>query len=423
MDFPFEWNEPADQPHNVAPRSERMRHHLRRAPGYLRLAGANLKKLFPALALYRRYRRRQYLDPSDIGRGCGLAVSPAVGAEEEVVRLLRESGSRETLVRTASWERDRLEATARFLERLKAEGFGLTVALLQRREDVLRPAGWRDFLGETFDRLGGVADRFEVGHAWNRTKWGVWDFEEYLMLAEAAFDLASGRGLKLVGPAVIDFEFHLYPPLLARLPFDKVSSLLYVDRVGAPENAQAGWTTAAKTALLKAAVDVSATGGRGLWITEVNWPLKGMGPYSPASGKPNVGEEEQADYLVRYYVLCLAGGLVERIYWWQLAAPGYGLVNTLEKPWRFRPSYHAFQALVRHIDGSRFLRRSAGGEGHVFHFEKEGRSFAVCWSSGRPVRRRFDRNVRAVFDRGGREIDFTGREITLDGSPRYVHFD
>jgi hypothetical protein len=47
----------------------------------------------------------------------------------------------------------------------------------------------------------------------------------------------------------------------------------------------------------------------------------------------------------------------------------------------------------------------------------------VCWSSGRPVRRGFDRNVRAVFDRGGREIDFTGREITLDGSPRYVHFD
>ncbi|MBN2199278.1 MAG: hypothetical protein JW747_05450 [Candidatus Aminicenantes bacterium] len=422
MEFPFDWNDLADQPHNVAPRRERMRHHLRRIPGYLRLAGANVKVLLPALGLYRRYRRRQHLEPSDIGRACGLAVSPVPGAEDEVIRLLRLTGARETLVRVASWERDKLGGTARFLERLKAEGFGLTAALLQRREDVLRPAGWRAFLKDAFDRLGGIAERFEVGHAWNRTKWGVWDFEEYLALAESAFDAASARGIRLVGPAVIDFEFHLYPPLLARLPFDKVSSLLYVDRVGAPENAQAGWTTAAKVALLKAAVDVSATGGRGLWVTEVNWPLKGMGPYSPASGQPNVSEENQADYLVRYFVLCLAGGFVERVYWWQLAAPGYGLVNSLENPWRLRPSYHAFQTLVRHVDGSRFLGRSADGGGHVFHFQKEGRSFAVCWSSGRSVRRRFDREVRAVLDRGGREIGFVGREITLDGSPLYVHF-
>lgn len=423
MDFPFDWNALADQPHNVAPRRERMKHHLRRIPGYLRLAGSNFRMLLPALRLYRRYRRRQFLEPSDLGRACGLAVSPAEGAGDEVIRLLVETGSRETLVRVASWEKGKLEGTARFLERLKAEGLGLTVALLQCREDVLRPEKWRAFLEETFGRLGGIAGRFEIGHAWNRTKWGVWDFEEYQSLAETAFDAASGLGLRLIGPAVIDFEFHLYPPLLARLPFDKVSSLLYVDRVGAPENAQAGWTAAAKVALLKAAVDVSATGGRGLWVTEVNWPLKGMGPYSPASGKPNVGEEEQADYLVRYYLLCLAGGLVERVYWWQLAAPGYGLVNSLERPWRPRPSYFAFRTLVGRIDGSRFLGRSGGGEGHVFHFQKEGRDFAVCWSSGQPVRHRFERNVQAVFDRGGREIGFAGREIPLDGSPRYVHFD
>jgi len=422
VDFPFDWNDLADQPHNVAPRRERMRHHLRRAPGYLRIAGANLKNLLPALRLYRKYRRRLFLDPADIGRACGLAVSPAAERTEDVVRLLLRSGAAETLVRVASWERRKLEETALFLKRLREEGLGVTVALLQRREDVLRPESWRAFLDEAFERLGGLAERFEVGHAWNRTKWGVWDFEEYLALAEAAFDAASGRGLRLVGPAVIDFEFHLYPPLLARLPFDKVSSLLYVDRVGAPENAQAGWTTAAKTALLKAAVDACATGGRGLWITEVNWPLRGMGAYSPASGKPNVGEEEQADYLVRYFILCLAGGLVERVYWWQLVAPGYGLVNNLEKPWRLRPAYHAFQALVRHIDGSRFLERSAGGGVHVFHFQKENLRFAVCWSSGSPVRHRFERDVRSVCDRSGRELRVPDREILLDGSPLYVHF-
>ncbi len=423
MDFPFEWNELADQPHNVAPRRERMRHHIRRTPSYLRLAWADLKKLVPALRLYRAYRRRQFRDPIEIGGACCLAVSPAGGQTDEVVRLLRESRAENVLVRLASWERESLEERARFLERLRSEGFGLTAALLQRREDVLRPAGWRDFLKEVFDRLEHVVSYFEIGHAWNRTKWGVWDHEEYRGLAEAAFELASDRRLRLVGPAVIDFEFHLYPPLLETLPFDKVSSLLYVDRVGAPENAQAGWTTATKAALLKAAVDVSTGGGRDLWITEVNWPLQGMGPYSPASGKPNVGEDEQADYLVRYYLICLAGGPVERIYWWQLAAPGYGLVNNLERPWRRRPSFFAFRTLAERLNGGRYLGRDSSAKGFVLHFEKNGRRFAVCWSARGPVRQVFERPVAAILDRGGREIRNPGQDIMIDRSPIYVIFE
>jgi hypothetical protein len=363
----------------------------------------------------------------DIGRACSVSVSPpADGPEtvEAVIRLLKETGCRQTLVRLPSWERDKLGHTVGFLERLKAEGFDLTAALLQCRHDVLRPMLWKDFIEEAFGRLAGIVSFFEVGHAWNRTKWGVWDYEEYLELAAPAFDLARRHDVRLIGPAVIDFEFHLYPPTLACRPFDKVSSLLYVDRVGAPENGQAGWTTADKIALLKAAVDVCATGGRDLWITEVNWPLRGTGPYSPASGRPNVNEEEQADFLVRYYVLCLASGFVERVYWWQLVAPGYGLVDNRSGSWRRRPSYSAFAGLVRFVDNSRFLAREVllDRDAYVFHFHKEGQSFAVCWSAGRPVRHRFGKPIRRVVDRDGREIKVSGSEMIMDRSPRYVFF-
>jgi len=428
MDFPFEWNEPAGQPHNVAPRRERLRHHFRRAPSYLRLVWSDLRKVLPILSLYNKYRKSRYLRPADIGRACSVSVSPPTGgpeAVEAVIRLLKETGCRQTLVRLPSWERDKLEHYAGFLERLKAEGIDVTVALLQRRQDVLRPVFWQGFMEEVFGRLAGTVTFFEVGHAWNRTKWGVWDFEEYLDLAAPAFELARRQGLRLVGPGVIDFEFHLYPPTLARQPFDKVSSLLYVDRVGAPENGQAGWTTADKITLLKAAVDVCATGGRDLWVTEVNWPLRGAGPYSPASGRPNVSEEEQADFLVRYYLLCLASGFVERVYWWQLVAPGYGLVDSRTSPWRRRPSYSAFAGLVRFVDNSRFLGREPVLErdAYAFRFRKEGRAFSVCWSARRPVRHRFEQPIRRIVDRDGREIKVSGSEMIMDRSPRYVFFD
>ena len=221
---------------------------------------------------------------------------------------------------------------------------------------------------------------------------------------------------------------------LPRLPFDAVTSLLYVDRMGAPENGQFGWTAAKKLALLKAAVDITARpgAGRGLWITEVNWPLAGTGAFSPASGKPNVSEDEQADFCVRYYVLCLASGLAERLYWWQLVAPGYGLVDNRESPWRRRPAFRAFAALRARLEGSVFEGCGAGPdepvpEGvEVFRFRKDGRAFAVCWApGGGPAELEWKAPVAAVLDREGREIPPVSpapQTIIVDGSPKYVLF-
>ncbi len=315
---------------------------------------------------------------------------------------------------------------------LRARGVDVILALLQRRADVLDPGSWRAFLEEAFGRFAPLVSAFEIGHAWNRTKWGVWDHREYIRLAETAFELAPRFGARLAGPAVIDFEFHLYSVTLPRLPFDAVTSLLYVDRMGAPENGQFGWTAAMKLALLKAAIDTTARpgAGRGLWITEVNWPLAGTGAFSPASGKPNVSEDEQADFLIRYYVLCLASGLAERVYWWQLVAPGYGLVDNRESPWRRRPAFRTFAALRARLEGSVFegLDARPGGVPGVeaFRFRKDGRAFAVCWASGGgPAELALAAPVAAVLDREGREIPYVSaapQRIVVDGSPKYVLF-
>jgi len=426
----FEWNEFADQPHNVAPRSERTRHHFRHWRTYFSLAAADLRYGPRALRLYCRYRKSMFrervpLSPKAFGLSVSPPFPPAAEKASEIIGLLESAGVQETLIRIPSWERARLALYEKFAIELHSRGIGVTIALLQQRQDVFEAAAWSDFLEDVFSRLGPVCSFFEVGHAWNRTKWGVWDYTEYMDLARPAVRLREKYGVKLVGPAVIDFEFHLYPPTVSRLRFDKISSLLYVDRVGAPENAQFGWTAAMKMALFKAVADSSAGRPCACWITEFNWPLAGTGKFSPASGKPNVTEEEQADYLVRYYLIGLSSGLIERAYWWQLIAPGYGLVDSRETPWRKRPGYAAFQTLARVVGGSTFSGReepagNAGGE--IFLFEKQGRDFAVAWTNGPPFEREFSRPVERILDRDGRDLGGRAGKIKIDRSPKYVFF-
>jgi len=422
MSFRFEWNPYADQPHNVGPRCQRLKHHVQHAGTYFKLVVSNLRRAVPILSLYRHYRSHLYQHPVQIKKPFALSVSPAGSRNEQVIKLLKEIGVESTLVRIPSWEKEHLESFQGFFKLIKSENIELTVALLQNRDDVLRPSAWSDFVEAVFSRFRCFSSFFEVGHAWNRTKWGVWDFEEYLRLACSAQILAEKYKVKLVGPAVIDFEFHLYPPVLEKIIFDKVSSLLYVDRVGAPEDRQFGWDTPAKLALLKAVIDGSGQGKHDLWITEVNWPLKGTGKYSPAAGRPNVSEEEQADYLVRYYIFCIASGLVEKVFWWQLAAPGYGLLDTRGSKWRKRASYYAFQNMVRQLRQSTFVGRIPHNKFHIFLFQKNEQEVAVCWKKGSPREYIFSKKVHRVLSRDGLEIKTSNNKIIINESPQYVYF-
>ena len=423
MTFPFAWNEHADQPHNVAPRRERFKHHLNHAGSYIQLAASSLALAVPVLQRYRSYQKNLFQKPVEIGKPFGLSCSPTEEGSEEVVANLKEAGIRQTLIRLPSWEKENLHRYEKFIRLLRRENIEVTLALLQRREDVVNTDSWRDFLRDVYAGFSSLCPFFEVGHAWNRTKWGVWDHREYISLVREAVPLARRYGVGLIGPAVIDFEFHLYPPVLRNIAFKKVSSLLYVDRTGAPENTQFGWTAAQKVALLRSIVDFSGHRDTDCWITEVNWPLRGTGKYSPAPGKPSVTEEEQANYLVRYFVICLATGLIQRIYWWQLVAPGYGLIDCREKPWRKRPSFFALREMTRNLEESRFVGMAEDRRAKICFFRKGEEDFAVCWTQRGAVEFAFSRKVKRILGRGGEEIRPVSQKIKIEESPIYVFFD
>jgi hypothetical protein len=342
------WDPYSDQPHPLS-REQKQRWTAGAAREYVVTA---LTALLASPALLFRYaspRRLTALSaPCDF---VGLSVSPHPLHNDQVEAMVDELGVHRLLVRVPSWEVDRLDDYARFVERFADRQ--VLINVLQHRQDVLRPAQWRRSLEAIFERLGHLAGEFQIGNAVNRTKWGCMHSGEYLRLLEIAEEVRAGYpGLRLAGSSVIDFE-----PLVTlrtlinrrRFHLDAVSAALYVNRRGAPTGRQYGlFDFERKLRLIGAIVSLANRAEPRLWITEVNWPLLGTRPYTPNSGRPEttVDEPTQARYLEDYYRIAWHSGLVERVYWWQLIAPGYGLVDSRGGALRKRPSFDAFRRLL-----------------------------------------------------------------------------
>ena len=394
------WDHLSDQPHQHASRLDKMRVRLADARLHLE-EGAVIAAALPRIrSRYRELKQRR--EPVTF-QGFGVALRPWPEDPAALLGLVDDLGAKHVLLRLHPWEEDH-DAEEELARELHARGLELTFALPQNRDLVKDPARWRRAIEEIGPRFMPYGRRFQVGQAINRSKWGVWNLNEYVRLVQEASEVL--RGFEILGPSVIDFEHHVTAAVLnlkrPGLHFDAVSALLYVDRRGAPENPQAGFDTEGKVLLLKAIADTARNSTGRLWITEVNWPLR-EGPHSPAGQAVSVGEQEQADYLVRYYLLALGTGAVERVFWWQMIAKGYGLVDPVGL--RRRPAFEAFRELIRKLEGSRLesvlpvpaparlwlLRRPDGGQ------------VAVGWSTA-----------------GSVQVSLPdGREVEVASSPRY----
>jgi hypothetical protein len=137
-----------------------------------------------------------------------------------------------------------------------------------------------------------------------------------------------------------------------------------------------------------------------------------------------VDEETQADHLVRYYLLTLGTGLVERVFWWQVVARGYGLVDPADpaSP-RRRPSFFALQTLIRELDGARLEEvLPAPPPTRLYRFRRGNDEIVVGWSTAGMVKVILPRPVVRVIGRDGEELPGTGgSEVELGPSPHYFH--
>jgi len=422
------WDYLSDQPHQHAGRFEKLTVRLRDAPSHLRYAASFLAA---APHIWRRYRQLTaalYRQPVP-WNGVGICVRPYPPAPEKVLEALDDLGVGKVLLRLHPWDDDH-SAEEELAAELHHRGYELAFALPQNRDLVRDPGRWRAQVEELAERFTPFGRHFQVGQAINRSKWGIWRYGEYLELAAVATAILRRYPETVVmGPAVIDFEFHVTAAVLNLpqvVPFDVLASLLYVDRRGAPENRQLGFDTVGKVALLQAIAETAKSCGPRSWITEVNWPLW-EGPHSPAGRSVSVSEPQQADYLARFYLLALGTGLVERVYWWQLVARGYGLITAEEDPrsLRRRPAFATLATLEGQLQGGEFMGplpvEDPGARLGLFRWP-DGRECIVGWSLEGRRRARLPRPTSRVTENGGKTYSISlSQEVDISPSARYFH--
>jgi len=427
------WDHLSDQPHQHASRLQRLGVRLADLGAHGKEFAAGARALPRILNRYRRLKKSGSALPVAFD-GLGVALRPWPEAPDRLLESIEELGVRKILLRLHPWAEHHDDEETLAAE-LSSRGYDLAYSLPQNRELVRNPTRWCQALDELAARFTPFGKFFQVGQAVNRSKWGVWRYDEYQTLVAAAREaFAPYPEAKLLGPAVIDFEFYATAAILnlrwrPELALDGVASLLYVDRRGAPENTQLGLDTVGKVTLLKAIVQTARNSADRNWITEVNWPLW-EGPHSPAGRKVSVDEETQANYLVRYYLLALGTGLVERVYWWQLVARGYGLMAPEDDGrLRGRPSYRALAALARQVGGAHLIEVHEAPEvpagAYLYSFrDSGGQRRAVAWSAGEPLTVELPSRATAAWTRDGEpKKPPSSTSIEVSGSPSYFAFD
>lgn len=342
MKPPFIWDSYSDQPHVIKDKAYKKKMKKPHTLDYVKLFLTSLF-ILPLATFFMK------LFKGNMQTQIGLCVNLDKGYEQ--FELVEELQVKNLLIRVPLWEIDKLSDFVAF-----ANGFGddknIVICILQDRENIENHQLFRKNITMIFEAFKNITDEFQIANAINRTKWGFFSVSEYLDFYKIAQQVRDEKypNIKLIGPSVIDFEYYYTVRALFNnydLKFDRLSSLLYVDRRGAPQNNQyAIFDTQNKIDLLYAIAKISPKTTDEIYITEVNWPLKNTAPYAPTGEKECVSEEEYAQYLKDYLDICQKSGKVSKVFWHQLIAPGYGLVDNRDAKIRKTKAFYEFKRVI-----------------------------------------------------------------------------
>jgi len=433
------WDERSGQPISVMKSVDRSRYYgLERHMGIMK---ATVLDVFPVWNKYSSLLRTCYRNPIHVKNRIGIAISPKAETVDREFALLEQLGTIPVIIRFYAHEGEKEWGfLSHIVKTLHSEGRSVSIALVQNRNAVLDPGSWALFVAHILERVSAHVDCVEVGHAINRVKWGIWDFEEHRRLMEAVAAITDRYpDVRFMGPGVIDFEYPFLAAALRNIPeklhFTSLSHHLYVDRRGAPENKQGFFSALEKFALAKAIALCSPQCDDSLVISEVNWPLKGTGVYSPVGSPyespgprfndPSVTEDEYADYMLRYIVMAVCSGMVDRLFWWRLVARGYGLVDDANAGnWRKRPAYLMLQYFLSILGEGEFTGKQAAEDSdvHLFMFNRpNGRKVCLAYSTAGEVNFKLPFEFSHIVSAMGEKVTAEpSGAVVLSGRPLYV---
>jgi hypothetical protein len=310
---------------------------------------------------------------------------------------------------------------ARFLQRLIAEGFLITLHLIapfdaaKKMHEEQEQIRWQQFLTTVLARFGASIKQIEIGNTINRKRWAGYDINGFLIAWEIAYNTIKAHNIPLLGPNIQDFEPMYNISLLKTLQTknqlpDVHTDNLFVERVIEPERDDRRvfkykWTRIFKYNLIKKArllQKIGADFGVPKTLSSAAfWAIYRIKRILPD------GEQKQADYLVRYFTLLAASGAMQQANWGALICHREGLINdglsdaeypALERISHYQsadgelaqytrhPSFDAMQTLVKKFNGARYQTTIANGKHlEIHHFTQGNAQYHIAWTTNGKV--------------------------------------
>ena len=346
--------------------------------------------------------------------GVCVASAPDPATDDYIISQVNTLGIKQ--VRLDFSYGDLNSFNARFLRALIANNFSVSLHLVQpfaaasNMQSPAEQAIWRQFLVAVLDAFGQDVKQIEIGTTINRKRWAGYTFNGFLSTWEIAHCEIKARGVSLAGPNIQDFE-PLYNISLLKtfkqknqLP-DIHSNNLFSERVSEPERFdhrvfKYRWASAFKYNLIKKArvlKKISVDFGLDKLVSSVAfWAIYRIQRLLPD------GEQKQADYAARYFLLLAASGAIEQANWGAFICQREGLIDDglleaeyplLERVahyknadgklanYQARASFEAVKTVASLIQGARYVQAIATAQGlEIHHFERDGKQIHAAWT-------------------------------------------
>jgi hypothetical protein len=265
--------------------------------------------------------------------------------------LVEELGVKSLQIRVYLSDIKNINDYVSFADRFKNKD--ILINIIQSREHIKNKKLLQNDIKIIFQAFQNISSEFIIGHTINRIKWGFININEYLIFYKTVQDIRDKyfKDYKLIGSSVIDFEYHFIIATLFNnfnIKYDKIASLLYVDRRGSPHSKQMKiFDLKNKINFLYTIVSSSKKSSNDIYITETNWPLQGTAPYAPTSENECVSEKLYIKYMKEYYHIAKKTSKIQKVYWHQLVAIGYGLVDNRDDKIRKTKAFYAFKDMIK----------------------------------------------------------------------------
>jgi len=280
---------------------------------------------------------------------------------------------------------------------------------------------WRDYVSATVKRYQKDVKYWEVWNEFNGSFYvGQNKVKDYAELVVEAYKAAKKIDPDVkIGMSVANFDVGFLDSVVkagAADHFDYVCVHPYENLGAVAEGGEAGYLSLARNLRDMLTANKQRT-DIPLWITEIGYQ-------APIKAQPK-GDADQADMLVKAYVLSIAQGF-DRVFWFEARGPAYGQGTDhgiIRHDWTLRPAYHALETMT-HLLGREpryagWLDLGTGGYG--FMFEGPQGNVLAAWSpAGKQYRTKFIAEV-GVTNLAGKESPLaSGDELILTQAPVFI---